>query len=87
MRRYDADVDLRTAHDVRTLAACPCGGFGHKANMIARDGKWYHGRCFISAFGIQSLLDLPDEQVTGLTLGDIGWQAMLRLLDAVKRDA
>jgi len=70
-----------SAHDVRHLKLCPhCRDIGDDRLMVKRDGKDWHGRCFSAAFGLDALLGLSDEQKRRLTLGDIGPDAMAKLL-------
>jgi hypothetical protein len=76
---------IRTAHDVRRLEGCAhCNGIGHRDSMVlgfpyAND--YFHGRCFVAAHGIDALLDMP-EQAAKLSLGDLGFALMTKLLDA-----
>lgn len=75
---------IRTAHDVRHLAACThCGDLGDDRVMVAPllSKSLYHGRCYVARFGLTGLLNLPKVQANKLTLGDIGPKAARALLD------
>lgn len=75
---------VRTAHDVRHLVACHhCEEVGDDRQMVnVFPGKsHYHGRCYISRFGLKSFVDLPKVQTNKVTLGDIGAKAARALLD------
>lgn len=70
---------LETAHDVRFITKCDaCPDLGDGRRMILAR---YHGRCFIKRFGLEDFLDLPDEETSKVSLGDIGTKAMKALVD------
>jgi hypothetical protein len=74
---------LRTAHDVRHLAACGhCRRMGDQRRMVIAAGRTYHGRCFVRRFGVPALIALPPAQTDKLTLVDLGVEWMRQLLDA-----
>lgn len=78
--RWDGDIELCTAHDVRRLEICPCSGMGLREQMLELDGKHWHGRCAISQWGLVHICSLPKEATKGLRLNDIGPIAMKKLL-------
>ena len=86
MKRYHADLDLRTAHDVRRLVCCTyCKGLGDKAKMIPPictdvEKGYAHGRCYVSVKGQKAILALPKDVTDRLTIGDIGGPVMKALL-------
>lgn len=82
--RYDDPPELRTAHDVRRLAACAyCKGSGDVRHMVPmqRKHEFSHGRCYVAVHGIGGLLHQPKHVTDTLTLGDIGKDAMKALMD------
>jgi hypothetical protein len=50
-----------------------------------RHTRWYHGRCFVDAFGAVALARLPRETTDRLTLGDLGTRLMRALVGARER--
>lgn len=48
-------------------------------------GEFFHGRCFIKDHGLDALLELPFEKVSRLTLGDVGSDVMIKILDKLER--
>lgn len=76
-----------TVHDVRHLALCPvCGNIGLDWAMIRESwdsGHWFHGRCFVERFGIDALLKRAGPDTGGLTLDDLGFDNMKRLVDHI----
>jgi len=81
LKRWDGAVtEIRRAHDVRKLRACPCGGLSWARQSIEHDGANYHGRCYITRFGMDAFLALPLETLETLTLADIGPETMSKLL-------
>ena len=68
--------ELRRAHDVRHLVVCvSCRCLADERHCVHRDGKPYHGRCFLQRFGMRALQALPRESRAGLQLSDIGMLA------------
>lgn len=79
--RYNADFELRTAHDVRKIAVCSyCTGMGDKNHMIPEGKSYTHGRCFAVRDGLKAILALPKDVTDCLTIGDIGGPVMKALL-------
>ena len=76
MQRYQPELDLRKAHDVRRLEGCKCGGMGMRENMAKIDGRYWHGRCAIAEYGLDHVKTLD----TNFRLDDIGAAAMKALL-------
>lgn len=65
--------ELRHVHDVRHLVVCGgCRRLADERHCVRRDGKSYHGRCFLRRFGMRALRALPRESRAGLQLSDIG---------------
>lgn len=77
MNRYQPDLDLRKAHDIRRVEGCKCGGMGMRENMAKIDGAYWHGRCAIATFGLDRVATLD----TNFRLDDIGPVAMKTLLN------
>jgi hypothetical protein len=75
MERYQPELDLRKAHDIRRIEGCQCGGVGMRDHMIKVGGKWWHGR-----FGIEKIAAMPKKAYGGLRLNEIGAEAMKALL-------
>lgn len=81
MKRYQPDLDLRKAHDVRRIEGCGCGGVGFRDQMVKIDGGWWHGRCAIDKFGLDRVATLPRKAYGGLRRDDIGDDAMRVLIN------
>lgn len=81
LQRYNPELEVRKAHDVRKLEPCKCGGLGMRPQMIKVQGEWWHGRCAIAHFGIERIAALPKQVYGGLRLSEIGSEAMKRLLN------
>jgi hypothetical protein len=84
--KYMAEVEIRTAHDVRKLAGCAyCKGMGDKNHMIplgsGRAMEHVHGRCYAAVDGLPAILALPKEITDHLTISDIGGKVMKALLE------
>lgn len=84
MRKYQPELHLRRAHDVRKLMPCKCGGLGMRGNMVQIGDRHYHGRCAIVEYGIEQLCLMEPEDTAGLTLDDIGPDNMRKLLDRIE---
>jgi hypothetical protein len=80
VERYQPELDLKKAHDVRRIEGCQCGGVGMRDHMIKVDGEWWHGRCAIERFGIEKIAAMPKKAYGGLRLSEIGADAMKVLL-------
>lgn len=78
---YSPDLNLRKAHDVRKLERCACSGLGLSPTMIRIGAKWWHGRCAIAEHGIEKIAAMGPQAYSGLTLNDIGVDAMRRLVN------
>jgi hypothetical protein len=75
-------VTVKYAHDIRTLRKCiHCNHPGIGPNMIDHGAGWYHGRCFVNALGRTVFFALPEEKVSRLTVGDLGWDLMKALVN------
>lgn len=80
-KKFNAEVELRTAHDVRKLAGCSyCTGMGDKNHMIREGRDYIHGRCFAVRDGLDAILALPKAVTDTLTISDIGGPVMKALL-------
>lgn len=82
MQKYQPELEIRKAHDVRRLEPCVCGGLGMRPQMVKVNGKWWHGRCAIKRYGIDVIVALGPEATAGLRWSEIGTGAMKRLLEA-----
>jgi hypothetical protein len=82
MDRYQPELEIRKAHDIRRIEPCQCGGMGMRDHMIKIDGKWWHGRCAVSAHGVEKIAAMPKKAYAGLRWSEIGTEAMKRLVDA-----
>lgn len=85
-RPFDKLLPMKTCHDIRLWRACAeCQKLGGKNNMLSqgKDGFW-HGRCFANRFGVARMLDMPREQLTTLTIGDLGVRLMCEVMDGMK---
>ena len=86
IKKYMAEVEIRTAHEVRKLAGCVyCKGIGDKNHMIplgsGRAMEHVHGRCYAAVYGLSAILALPKEITDHLTISDIGGKVMKALLE------
>ena len=81
MERYQPELEIKKAHDVRKLEPCQCGGLGLRPHMIKVRGKWWHGRCAVNHIGVETIAAMPKATYAGLRLSEIGTDAMKRLLD------
>lgn len=79
------------AHDVRSLRICAlCGVPGHKDGMLSRVDQqtggpaYHHGNCILVQFGLDGVKAFPLEQVSRLTLDEIGPYAMAQLVKWVE---
>lgn len=43
LERYQPELEIRRAHDIRRIEPCACGGMGMRDHMIKIAGKWWHG--------------------------------------------
>ena len=90
--------NLQAAHDVRHLVVCAyarCRQLGDERHMVparamsfqsSSDGKaYYHGRCYVRAFSLKSLLACPKRVLARLTLGDVGVKTMKAIVAKVGR--
>jgi hypothetical protein len=83
--RYDAEISIRRAHDVRKLAQCDiCHGILDIHHSVlkgaGRKKVFFHGRCFIAQWGMDKFLQLDEPTLNSLTMGDIGVEAMTALV-------
>lgn len=75
------NATVENAHDVRTLRVCShCDGIGNRDSMIHHTDRYWHGRCYISKYGLRIFLLLPQAQTDKLPLSDIGVEPMKALL-------
>lgn len=81
-------IRIKRAHDVRRLRQCPfCGQLGDSADMLDWSGAkskkpcHVHGRCWLSEFGLASLLERPAEQLLRLRLSDIDSDTMRAVIN------
>ena len=81
MERYQPELEIRKAHDIRRIEPCVCGGVGMRDNMIKIGGKWWHGRCAIAEHGIEKIAAMPPKSYAGLQWSEIGTEAMKRLIN------
>jgi len=73
---------IQSVKDVRDLCVCThCGGLARRSRMITMGKDHAHGRCYLAVHGEEQLLALPWDQLSKLTLDDIGSTLMHRLLD------
>lgn len=71
-----------SSHTVRDLAIChTCGKIGNKRNMLELSGEYRHGRCYAEIMGDVDLLMLSREDLSRLTLEDIGADRMRLILE------
>jgi hypothetical protein len=80
MERYQPELDIKKARDIRRIEGCQCGGVGMRDHMIKVGGKWWHGRCAIERFGIEKIAAMPKKAYGGLRWSEIGSEAMKVLL-------
>ena len=80
MQRYQPELVIKKAHDVRKMQPCQCGGLGMRPNMIQIDGKWWHGKCAIDHHGVEKIASMPKNAYAGLRWSEIGGDAMRRLI-------
>jgi hypothetical protein len=79
---------MTTVHDTRNLCTCAqCQRLADKTCLIPHADGFWHGRCYITAFGLARFLRLPSEVHDELTLGDIGAHAMQAVLAARRNRA
>ena len=82
LERWDAVSSVHTARDIRNLCMCECGGVAHFYQSIHIGlSETYHGRCYIARFGLDALLAMDKSELGGLTLNDIGQDAMRLVVD------
>ena len=85
-KKYHAEIELRTAHDVRKLVGCAyCKGLGDKTHMIPPictgvEKGFAHGRCYVAVEGKKAILALPKDVTDRLTISDIGGPVTKALL-------
>ena len=81
MERYQPDLPLKKAHDIRRIEPCKCGGLGMREHMIKVGKQYWHGRCAIHEMGIDAVAAMPKAATAGLMWSEIGTEAMKRLLE------
>jgi hypothetical protein len=83
---FDKLISFDTCHDVRKLRGCEyCHKMGLSTNMVQPSkGVFYHGRCFERKFDVERLLELPRDQVSRLTLGDLGVTLARAVVDGLR---
>jgi hypothetical protein len=81
LARYQPDLPIRKAHDIRRIQPCKCGGIGMRDNMVKIGKDWWHGRCAIAEHGIDYVASLPRAATAGLVWSEIGTDAMKRLVN------
>lgn len=79
--RFQPELEIRKAHDVRKIEPCQCGGLGMRPHMIKVGGKWWHGKCAIEHFGIDRIAAMGIKHTGGLRWSEIGTTAMKRLVN------
>lgn len=82
----DGFMRLKHAHDVRRLRICDvCNDLGDVNDMPTYNGASLHGGCILKQFGLEALLELPEDEVKKVRLGDVGATVMKVLLDRTMR--
>lgn len=81
MQRYQPELEIKKAHDVRRIEPCPCGGMGMRPHMIKIGKQYWHGRCAIEQHGIEKIVAMGQDAYKGLRWSEIGTDAMKRLIN------
>ena len=88
MTPREPTMKMEKAHDVRHLRGCDhCKQIGDDRYMVyvKERGLWLHGFCTVDVLGAAGLLELPEEQIGKVTIGEVGPALMRQLVDEVQR--